>query len=145
MAEMKSLRLQWFIEFMAARYPQPGGDVNSINNRARRSIRGSRRRSIPPDGRLDLLDSQRFLPAQDAVAVGRDEHVLLVAQAAEVLVGLDAVIVDMLRKPVLGPPLVDQLGDEVDAGFNGDDESRPQGPGETQRLQPNWVLLGRPS
>ena len=59
-----------------------------------------------------------FLTAQDAIAVGGDEHVLLVAQAAEVLVGLDPVVVDMLREPVLGPPLVDELGDEVDAGFD---------------------------
>ena len=58
--------------------------------------------------------------AEDAAAVGGDEEVVFQTDAAEVLVGLQQVVVDELLVEAFGTPLVDEGGDEVDAGLVGE-------------------------
>ena len=69
--------------------------------------------------------------SEPALAVGSDEVVLLVAQAAEALELLYLVIVEEVLELALALPQVYQLGNEVDTGLDGEYEAGLQGTGQT--------------
>lgn len=85
---------------------------------------------------VDLVDGHGLaLVAEEAGTGGGDEIVLLVAEAAEVAPAVDGIVAEELGEAALGTPAVDELGDEVDAGLDGEDETRLEGTRQTERLE----------
>ena len=80
--------------------------------------------------------------SEPALAVGSDEVVLLVAQAAEALELLYLVIVEKVLELALAPPQVYQLGNEVDTWLDGKHETGFQGTCQTQGLETEGSALG---
>lgn len=73
---------------------------------------------------VDLVDGHGLaLVAEEAGTGGGDEVVLLVAEAAEVAPAVDGIVAEELGEAALGTPTVDELGDEVDSGLDGEDEA----------------------
>jgi len=83
-------------------------------------------------GLFHFLDRLGDARAEHPVPRGRYQHVVLDADAAEVAVLVQGVVVDELLVQALGLPLVDQLGDEIDARLDRDDKALAQGPGQAQ-------------
>lgn len=61
--------------------------------------------------------------SEDAVAVFCDEQIVFDADATEVLVGFQLIIVDELLELAFSLPHVDESGNEVDARFISDHEA----------------------
>ena len=81
------------------------------------------------------------LLAEETAAVLRYQHVILNADASEVLVGLEFVEVQEFFAVSVGTPLVDELGNEVDARLVSDDIScRP-----SRRSTPRPSRMCRPT
>lgn len=81
---------------------------------------------------LNLFGAAGLVVAQVARAVGGDEVVLFVADATEVFPRIELVVADEVGKLILGTPLVDELGDKVDTGLNGEDEAWLEFAGQAQ-------------
>ena len=92
---------------------------------------------------VDLVDGHGLaLVAEEAGTSGGDEVVLLVAEAAEVAPAVDGIVAEELGEAALGTPAVDEFGDEVDAGLDGEDEAGLEGTRQTERLETEEGALG---
>lgn len=72
----------------------------------------------------------------------RNQIILFVTNAPEVLVRLHFIVIDKVGKLLLSLPQVYQLGDEINARLNGMYKARLQRYGETLRLTAELRALG---
>jgi len=89
-----------------------------------------------------FADSSGPLLAKDAASGGSHHDIFLDADAAKIPVGFEPVVADEAFKFPFSFPSADELGNEVDARLDREDESRLERAGQPQRLDPEESALG---
>ena len=79
------------------------------------------------------------LGAEESATVGRDEQVVLDADATKIFIALDGVEIQEVAVRALGAPEVDQVGDEVDARLVGHHMSHFQAAAKAQAGQTKLI------
>jgi pyruvate-formate lyase-activating enzyme len=93
--------------------------------------------------RFDLRDAEWLGLAEPASPSRGDQEVFLVAHAAETPVGFDSVPSDKVTEAALGPPAIDEFGDEVDARLDRHYKARLKRTDETQGLEAEFLAPRR--
>ena len=79
-----------------------------------------------------FVEGVGLLASYATSAIRSDEIVLLVAHTAEVSPMGEFVVTDEVGELACSIPLVDEVGDEIDAGLDGEDKARFEHTAQTQ-------------